>query len=101
MKLATKLIIGLVALCYTYGAAVDVLSMLSMTGFDWSSAPIKWQILDVTYLVLNIVVVLGLVLGWKAGYVAFFIAAISQIALYTLFREWIIDVPPEFSVTDE
>ncbi len=101
MKLVAKLIIGLVALFYTYGATVHVLNMLSMTGFDWASAPTKWQVLDITYLVLDVIVVLGLVLGWKLGYISFYIAAISQIALYTLLREWIIDVPPDFAVTDE
>ena len=36
---------------------------------------------------------------WKVGYVAFYVAAISQIFLYTVFLDWI-DVPTEFAVND-
>lgn len=75
--------------------------MLSMTGLEWRSAPVKWQALDVLYLIIDVVVVVGLPLSWKAGYVAFYLAALSQIVLYTAFRGWIVDVPPEFAVSDE
>ena len=101
MKLAASSIIWVVAACYLYGAAVHVLNMLGHSGFDWTAAPLKWQILDVTYLVLDVVVVVGLILGWKVGFGAFYLAAISQIVLYTLFRDWITDVPPEFAVTEQ
>lgn len=90
-----------VAAFYLYGAAVHVLNMLSLTGFEWRAAPAKWQVLDVAYLILDLVVVAGLPLNWKAGFVAFYLAAISQIVLYTLFRDWILDVPVEFAVSDE
>ena len=101
MKLAASIIIWIVALFYAYGAIVHVMNMLSLTGFDWRSAPAKWQALDVAYLIIDVVVVAGLLLSWKAGYVAFYLAALSQIVLYTAFRDWIIDVPPEFAVSDE
>ena len=101
MRLAASIVIWIVALFYAYGALVHVMNMLSLTGFDWQSAPVKWQALDVIYLVIDIVVVVGLLLSWKAGYVAFYIAALSQILLYTVFRSWIVDVPPEFAVSDE
>ena len=101
MKLAASITIWIVALFYTYGAVVHVLNMLSLSGFDWQSAPLKWQALDIVYLILDVVVVAGLLLSWKAGYAAFYLAAISQIILYTAFRGWITDVPPEFAVTDE
>ena len=86
---------------YAYGALVHVMNMLSLTGFDWRSAPVKWQALDVAYLVIDVIVVAGLVLNWKAGYIAFYLAALSQIVLYTALRSWIVDVPPEFAVSDE
>ena len=77
------------------------MNMLSLTGFDWATAPLKWQVLDIVYLILDVLVVLGLALGWKAGYVAFYFAALSQIVLYTLLRDWIVDVSPKFAVSDE
>ncbi len=101
MKLAASIIIWIVALFYAYGAVVHVMNMFSLSGFDWQSAPVKWQALDIVYLVLDVVVVVGFILSWKAGYAAFYVAAISQIILYTVFRNWITDVPPEFAVTDE
>lgn len=101
MRLASSIIVWLVALFYAYGATVHVFNMLSLSGFDWPSAPPKWQALDVVYLVLDVVVVAGFLLRWRLGYIAFYLAAISQIILYTVFRNWIIDVPTEFAVTDE
>ena len=101
MRLAASVVIWIVALFYAYGAIVHVMNMLSLTGFDWRSAPAKWQALDIVYLVIDIVVVAGLMLSWKVGYLAFYLAALSQIILYTALRSWIIDVPTEFSVSDE
>ena len=101
MKSAASIVIWVVAAFYLYGAAVHILNMLSLSGFEWRAAPTKWQVLDVAYLILDLVVVVGLILHWKAGLVAFYLAAISQIILYTLFRDWIVDVPADFTVSDE
>ena len=76
-------------------------NVLSLSGFDWRAAPTKWQVLDVFYLILDAIVVIGLVLSWKLGFVAFYVAAVSQIILYTVFRNWIVDVPAEFVVSEE
>ncbi|GJL51918.1 MAG: hypothetical protein NPIRA01_31450 [Nitrospirales bacterium] len=32
---------------------------------------------------------------------AFYLAALSQILLYTLLRDWIVDISPKFAVSDE
>ena len=90
-----------VALFYTYGAFVHVMNMLSLTGFEWSRAPVKWQILDIVYLILDLVVAIGFIVSWRVSYIAFYIASVSQIVLYTLFRSWVIDVPKEFAVSPE
>ena len=101
MRLTASIVIWAVAAFYLYGAAVHVLNMLSLSGFDWKSAPTKWQVLDVSYLMLDAFVVVGLVMSWKIGFVAFYMAALSQIVLYTVLRNWIVDVPAEFAVSDE
>ncbi|KIC14565.1 hypothetical protein RA21_19505 [Leisingera sp. ANG-DT] len=72
--------------------------MLSWTGFDWGAAPLKWQVLDVVYLALDLAVAAGLLLQKVWGMVALIFAACSQILLYSLFRNWVLDVPPEFEV---
>ena len=91
----------MIALFYAYGALVHVMNMLSLTGFDWRTAPLKWQLLDVFYLVLDVVVAVGFFAKWRLAYAAFYLAASSQIVLYTIFRDWIIDVPPDFAVSPE
>lgn len=100
-RLVSKIIFSIVAAFYAYGALVHIMNMLGLSGFDWLDAPPKWQILDVVYLILDVIVAVGLVLAWRLGFVAFFAAAVSQIVLYTVLRSWIIDVPAEFQRSPE
>jgi len=90
-----------VAAFYAYGALVHILNMTSLTGFDWPGAPLKWQILDVAYLVVDVVAAVGLAFAWRIGFVAFVAAATSQIALYTVLRSWILDVPEDYRPSPE
>ena len=96
-----KIILWCVAAFYAYGAVVHVMNIAGLSGFDWMRAPLKWQVLDIVYLILDVLVAVGIVLGWRAGYFAFFAAALSQIVLYTMFRSWIVDVPQEFARSPE
>ena len=96
-----NIILWLIAAFYAYGALVHVLNILDMTGFEWSRAPLKWQVLDIVYLVLDIIVVVGLPGRLWVGYGALIVAAGSQILLYTVFRDWIIDVPEQFARSPE
>jgi len=88
----------LIAAFYAYGAAVHVLNMLSLTGFDWLAAPRLWQALDVIYLGLDVAVAVGLVLRRAVGIVAFVTAAASQIVLYTVFRDAVAMAGTEFAL---
>ena len=96
-----RIIIWVIAAFYAYGALVHVLNILGLTGFAWLDAPLKWQVLDLVYLALDAAVVIGLPAGARWGYWAFFAAAISQIVLYTAFRDWIVDVPARFARSPE
>lgn len=82
---------------YFYGASVHVANIAGMTGFDWSQAPWKWQALDIFYLALDVMVVVGLLYFPRFGLCCFAVAAISQIILYTAFRSWVVDVPAEIA----
>ena len=75
------------------------MNIAGLSGFNWLEAPVKWQILDVFYLAIDIVVALGFFAGWRIAFPAFYAAASSQIVLYTGLRDWIIDVPAEFAVS--
>ena len=96
-NLFSKSIIWIIAAFYAYGALIHVLNMFGLSGFSWLDAPFKWQVLDVVYLVLDVAVVIGLLAGLRVGAVALFVAALSQILLYSVFRDWILDVPAEFA----
>ncbi len=91
-----RIVFWTIAAFYAYGALVHVLNMLSLTGFSWLEAPRKWQVLDVIYLALDLIVAIGLIRGARLSIAAFFCAALSQIALYTVFRAWVLDVPAAF-----
>ena len=101
MSFVSTLIFWAVAGFYAYGAVVHLMNIMGLGGFDWLNAPRKWQVLDVVYLILDVIVALGLVLALRLGLIAFFAAAVSQIVLYTLLRSWIIDVPAEFQRSPE
>jgi len=101
MNRAANITIWIVAIFYAYGAFVHIMNILGQSGFDWLAAPRKWQALDVFYLVLDVVVAVGLFLNWKIAFFCFYVAATTQIVLYTVFRGWILDVPEEFAVAPE
>ncbi len=90
-----------IAAAYTYGAYVHVANIAGATGFDWLSAPLKWQVLDIVYLALDLAVVAGVVLAERFWLLAFGIAAVTQIVLYTALRSWVLDVPSIFAVPPE
>jgi len=96
-----RLILWVVAAFYAYDAYGHVASIAGMHGFTWAEAPLKWQLIDIVYLALDIVVVAGLLLRWFVGTIAFFAASVSQVVLYTLFRSWIVDVPVKFTPTPD
>ncbi len=99
-RISTGILIA-VSIFYGYGAAVHVANIFSMTGFDWMTAPLKWQVLDVVYLGLDVLVAAGLWRRWAVSLACFFVAGLSQIALYTVGSEWILAVPEAFAPTPE
>jgi hypothetical protein len=101
MSTVARAVLWTIALFYGYGAAVHVFNILGLSGFDWSEAPLKWQALDLIYLALDLIVAVGFFLRSRLAYLAFYVAALSQIVLYTLLRSWILDVPPDFAPTPE
>lgn len=92
----SRTIVLVIAVFYGYGGLVHLANMAGLSGYDWLDAPSKWQVLDLIYLSLDFVVCVGLLRGWRLAVPAFFIANLSQIALYTLGASWVMDVPAEF-----
>lgn len=107
MQALATAVLWIVGLFYGYGALVHVLNMAGLGGFDWSEAPLRWQVLDVVYLALDVVVCAGFLArrrgraAWRPAVGAFYLAATSQILLYTVGRSWVTDVPEAFAITPE
>lgn len=90
---AARIILWVIAFLYAYFAFVRVLNITSMGGFDWRAMSLSGQLLDVFYLAVNAAVVYGFVLVRPIGFIAFFVAAISQIAIYIAARPEIAGTP--------
>lgn len=85
--------IWLTALAYGAGAAVHIASLAGFGPVPPGEAPVKWLVLDAIYAPLDLLVAVGLPLGWRIGLWALILAALSQIVLYTIGRNWVLDVP--------
>lgn len=90
-----------IAAFYAYGALVHAMNMSGASGFHWPEAPLRWQLLDVVYLALDVFIAVGLLRAARSALVALVVAAGSQIVLYTVLRGWILDVPAAFAPTAE
>ena len=99
-RVLSTMILAILALFYAYGALLHAFSITGFAGIDWSATPLRWRILDILYLVLDFAVALCLVLWPAPGVVLLWIAAAGQILLYTILRDWTLDVPPAFLPTD-
>ena len=71
---------------YGYGAAVHIANMLGWTGFDWILAPLKWQVLEGLYILLDIALVVGLLAERDWAVPALVVAELSQTLLDTVLR---------------
>ena len=80
----SRIILWMIAVCYGYFAFVHLLNIADVSGFDWYSLPLPWQIVELFYLCIDVLVVYGFVLSRPIGFIAFFIASISQFALFAL-----------------
>ena len=78
----------LIALAYAFGGAMHV---ANLSGFGPPPPPGKERVfraLDVAYLLVNALVVIGVTIGATWGYAAFFAAAGSQLVLYLGFTDY-------------
>ncbi len=79
---------GLIALAYTFGAAVHVANLAGFGPTPPAGKNRVFAALDIVYLVLNVAVIAGMIAGAPWGYVAFFVAAGSQVVLYVGFTDY-------------
>lgn len=84
------------AVFYSLGAAVHAVNLA--TGFG--AAPAKWLALDAVYLAADLGVVAGVLLRSRLAAPLLALTALSQIALYTAGRAWLLDVPEAYRAPD-
>lgn len=86
-----------IALAHAAAGFVHGVSMVGLWGPPWGDAPLPWRVLDVLLLSLDLAVFPWLVLRlpWAVG--AFFLAAVAQLVLFTLFRDWLLTMPQPFT----
>ncbi|MEM9567331.1 MAG: hypothetical protein AAF974_03405 [Cyanobacteria bacterium P01_E01_bin.34] len=97
----SAVILAVVTALYAYGSLMHMFNMLGLAGFEWLAAPLKWQVLDVVYLAIDLMVCVGLFRRFRLSVYAFYVAALTQIGLYTVLRSWITDVPEAFALSPE
>ena len=98
-RVLSSVILALLALFYACGAVIHLANIFGLTTFDWLAAPRKWQVLDVVYLMLDLAVAAWLLFRPPLGVALLIVAAAGQVLLYTVLRDWILDVPEEFAPT--
>lgn len=84
-----------ISVFYLYGAIVHAANLAGLSQpAEVAEVPAHWVAGDVVYLVLDLAVVAGVWTRRRWGVAAFLVAALSQVALYTL-------VPGAFALTAE
>jgi hypothetical protein len=89
-----KIFLRILATIYAFAAILHIGSVVGLGRVPFEDAPLSWQVSDIFYGVLDTIAAIGLFRLRPWGIVAFFIAAISEILLFTLVPEWFV-VEPE------
>jgi hypothetical protein len=100
-KPLSRAIIWAVVALFAYDAYGHIASIAGMHGYSWLEAPVKWRLMDVFFLTLDIIAITGLILRWSIGLVAGFVSATCQLLLFTVFRSWVVDVPVNFAEAND
>ncbi len=89
-----KIFLRVLAVIYAFAAILHIGSVLGLGRVPFEEAPLSWQLSDIFYGALDTVAAIGLSKLRSWGVAAFFVAAISEILLFTLVPEWFV-VEPE------
>jgi hypothetical protein len=92
-----KIYLRLLACIYALAAVFHIGNMFGFGELPWSEAPRVWQVADIGYAFLDSIAAIGLFLLRPWGVAAFFLAAVSEILLFTLVPEWFV-LKPEHGV---
>lgn len=75
---------------YAIAAILHIGSILGFGRTPFAEAPLSWQLSDIAYGIIDTIAAIGLWQQKSWGIAAFFVAAISEILLFTLVPEWFV-----------
>jgi hypothetical protein len=93
-----KIFLRVLATVYAFAAILHIGSVVGLGRVPFEDAPLSWQVSDIFYGVLDTIVAIGLFKMRPWGVIAFFIAAISEILLFTLVPEWFVVEPGQLTM---
>jgi len=88
-----KTFLRILSVIYAVAAILHIGSILGFGRIPFADAPLSWQISDIAYGVIDTIAAIGLWQQKRWGVAAFFMAAISEILLFTLVPEWFVVEP--------
>jgi len=93
-----KIFLRILAVIYAFAAVLHIGSILGLGRIPFTEAPLSWQLSDIFYGVIDTVAAVGL---WQQkfwGVAAFFVAAVSEILLFTLVPHWFVVEPAQLTM---
>jgi hypothetical protein len=93
-----KIFLRVLAVIYALAAILHIGSVLGLGRVPFEEAPLSWRVSDIFYGVLDTIAAIGLFKLRSWGIAAFFVAAISEILLFTLVPEWFVVEPEQLTM---
>ena len=93
-----KIFLRILSVIYAIAAVLHIGSILGFGRIPFADAPLSWQISDIAYGIIDTIAAIGL---WQQkwwGIAAFFLAAVSEILLFTLVPEWFVLEPEQLTM---
>lgn len=84
-----------IALAYTFGGVTHVANLVGSGPPPPPAKKTLFRSLDVAYLLVNVLVIAGMTTTATWGYIAFFVAAGSQLVLYIGFADYFASDPDQ------
>ena len=85
-----KIFLRVLAIIYAFAAVLHIGSIMGFGRIPFADAPLSWQLSDIAYGIIDTIAAVGLWQQKRWGIAAFFIAAISEILLFTLVPNWFV-----------
>lgn len=93
-----KIFLRILAVIYAVAAVLHIGSIIGLGRTPFADAPLSWQVSDIAYGMIDTIAAVGLWQQKSWGIAAFFVAAISEILLFTLVPEWFVIEPAQLTM---